>query len=360
MLSLVGAAVVAGLAPIAAYGDEPARQIRIQLTQSGEPRPRVLSISDEEVLKAKVKVAQLSKYWISVGCEAAGDALKAQLGIVQGLVVESVGDNAPAAKAGIRQHDVLLQFGEQKLAAVEDLIAAVDKSEGKQAVVVLLRGGKQTKVEITPVERPTVRYVAPTEDRLRLWQKLAPQMGFDFKLPDGAAGEAGPLRMLNIHPGIVLQGGGHIKLPEGLTVIVTKQGDKPAEITVKRGDKSWNVTEDKLDDLPEDVRDDVKRYLGRKGTWLPWQFEAPVARPQLEDPKGQAEGVDPQPTPTLRFRALGLEERSMRQQLEALIKQLEEMRGRLPDDDGLEAMRREIKELRREVDELRKERSGEK
>jgi hypothetical protein len=351
ILSHISLVALAGLAPALALGDEPVRQFRLEIKQA-QPRAQVLKVFDAEA-------ERLSKFWIGVGCEPAGDALKAQLGLEHGLVVQSVGDDTPAAKAGIRQHDVLLQFGEQKLAGLDDLIAAVDKSEGKPAAVKLLRGGKQQEVEVTPSQRPDVRYTAPPEDHLRLWQKFIPNLKVDefdleLQLPQGGAG---PLRMLNIHPGIVLQGGA-AKLPENLTVIVTKHGESPAEITVKQGEKSWSVSEDKLDELPDEVRDDVKRYLGRGGharmLWKATPQQAPVAPKPAEAPE-KPDQAKPQTAPSIRLRALQLgEEGVLRQQLEEMIKRLEELRGRVRGDDALDEIREELKSLRRDVDELRK------
>ena len=52
-------------------------------------------------------------------------------------------------------------------------------------------------------------------------------------------------------------------LPPDTSVVVSKEGDKPANITVKRGDKKWEVTEKQLDKLPADVRPFVEQMLGR-------------------------------------------------------------------------------------------------
>jgi hypothetical protein len=48
-----------------------------------------------------------------------------------------------------------------------------------------------------------------------------------------------------------------------MSVVIRKEGDHPATITVKRGDEKWEVTEKELDKLPADVRPHVERMLGR-------------------------------------------------------------------------------------------------
>ena len=44
--------------------------------------------------------------------------------------------------------------------------------------------------------------------------------------------------------------------------VAQNQGDEPAKIQVKRGDDEWDVTEKELDQLPEEIRAHVKKYLG--------------------------------------------------------------------------------------------------
>jgi serine protease Do len=50
------------------------------------------------------------------------------------VVVEQA--NGPAAQAGIRQGDVILAFGNQKVTSAEQLKRLVDKAKGSVAVLV--------------------------------------------------------------------------------------------------------------------------------------------------------------------------------------------------------------------------------
>src|SRR6185312_6347588 len=73
------------------------------------------------------------------------------------------------------------------------------------------------------------------------------------------------------------------------------QGAEPAKIQVKRGDKEWNVTEEKLDDLPDDIRTHVQTLLGRM---LMPGFTAAAKRVVRTTPEGKVEGtlqIEPQP-----------------------------------------------------------------
>ena len=52
------------------------------------------------------------------------------------------------------------------------------------------------------------------------------------------------------------------EFPKDLSIQINKEGDKPAKIHVKQGDREWNVTEDKLGELPDDVRPHVHHFFG--------------------------------------------------------------------------------------------------
>ena len=371
---LIGAAALSALAPALASADEPAQQYRVEVQrvqQAVQPKvteyqkqPKVTEYQLQpavtqfkqgvESIKFKT-IAPLSKYWIGVGCESAGDALKAQLRIEYGVLVESVSEGEPAGKAGIRLHDVLQRFGEQELHSVEDLVAAVDKSEGKETGVVLIRAGKQLKVDVVPKQRPVASL--PADTRVRVWN-----------LRDGLRVDAANPRVVTVQPGILLKNAGR-DLPDGLKVTITKTGSSPAEITVEKGENKWTVSEDKLDDLPESVRDDVKRFLGKlpltgglgmpgmggmPGSGTEFQLRVtdhPVVQLRVAEPKAG------EPVPTLRMRSLQINEGVLRQELEETVKRLESLRDRLRGDDTLEQIRDELKALRRDVDELRKERN---
>ena len=85
-----------------------------------------------------------------------------------------------------------------------------------------------------------------------------------------ANGEAGgdgqaPLQFRFIRPGAIVPGDVlvTVPLPPNMSIVISKEGDQPAKIVVKRGDEKWEVTEKELDKLPADVRPHVERMLGR-------------------------------------------------------------------------------------------------
>lgn len=199
--------------------------------------------------------------WIGVGCVYPSPALRAQLNLPEGkgLLVASVVDDGPAAKAGIKQHDVLLKAGGKELTKVEDVIAAVDAAKDKSLSLDLIRGGKPTTVSVTPEPRPkTIAHGAvPPEfggnvEAMQSWiEKMLPGHG------------EGAMRFHVFHPGTILPPGASTlpPLPGNLTVSITRHGSDPAKIVVDRDGKHWEITSKELDQLPADIRPYVEQML---------------------------------------------------------------------------------------------------
>jgi len=79
---------------------------------------------------------------------------------------------------------------------------------------------------------------------------------------NGAEGQS-PLRFRFIQPGTLLPAAeaDAFPLPRSLRIAITRQGDEPARVVVERDGRRWEVTEDTLETLPEDVRSQVLRPL---------------------------------------------------------------------------------------------------
>jgi C-terminal processing protease CtpA/Prc len=72
----------------------------------------------------------------------------------EGVVVEHVQPGSPAARAGLRRHDVLLSCDGRPLRGADDVGRL---GTGRPVALVLLRGGKETTLEVTltvPPARP--------------------------------------------------------------------------------------------------------------------------------------------------------------------------------------------------------------
>lgn len=278
----------------------------------------------------------LSEWWIGLSCQAPiPEAVRAQSGLKenQGVLVEAVFPESPAAKAGLQQHDILLKAGGKPLGKVQDLIDAIDAAKDKPLALELLRGGKPLSIEVKPEKRPAsaqpglVWPPGADWDQMRKWiERMRP-------------GERGgpPLRFRFFHPGTILPPSAATMppLPDNMSVVITKQGKEPAHIVVKKDSQKWEITEKELDKLPADVRPHVEQMLGRG--WREWSGRLqffdffPDWTPEASSPAAPETPSD-KPPPSATAPSSRLERRleSLERRVEQLRKSLDEMRQAPP------------------------------
>jgi hypothetical protein len=215
-----------------------------------------------------VEQSQAPQYWIGlvVGEISPDHVLRAFVEIPekQGLLVASVAPDSPAAKAGLKPHDILLRANNtdlHELHDLTDLVSVEGAKKGQIGLEVLRKSGRET-VYVTPGERP---------DEAQRPQSGHDAFGGGFGVlgPDGLPKEllerfqgGAPFEFRNFGPGV--GGGGIGNVPDGVSVSISKDGDKPAHITVKRGDETWEVDgadPESLKQLPEDLRPFVEQML---------------------------------------------------------------------------------------------------
>lgn len=285
--------------------------------------------------------ARPSEYWLGVVSEPVPDALRAQLNLREneGLLVEDVAPDSPAAAAKIQRYDIVLKAGGKALGRVDDLIAALDAAKGKKLPLEILRKGKPVTVEVTPAKRPEgeistlLRPGGPEAfEAMRKWlERIRPgeAQGRDFNF-------------YYLRPGVVVARPGPLaELPDNLTISITRQGKKPATIAVTRGDQKWEVNENELDKLPADIRPHVERMLrhGVRGLLGP-RMEGWLAPPASPSPTA--------PPPAAKPRAPGEKRPEARAPSEPPR----------PIDKELDEMSRRLDQLRKAVDELKQKQSN--
>lgn len=243
---------------------------------------------------------QPGEYWLGIQCRPAFPALLAQLHLPehQGIVVEAVAPDSPAAKAGLVQYDVLLKADGKNISDVSDLLQAVEAAKDKEMKLEIIRDGQPKTIAITPAKRHEEVYfpAQPPEsdfEALRKWiEQLQPGAGF---------GRQGPMQFRFFRPGVILPRGAlaHPPLPGNMSISITKTGDKPADIVVKLDEEKWEVSEKDLDKLPEKVRPYVDRMLGlATGTgagamrWMP-EVLTPSPQPESQTPPGPNPSGEP-------------------------------------------------------------------
>ncbi|RJS94676.1 DegQ family serine endoprotease [Salinisphaera sp. Q1T1-3] len=111
------------------------------------PANLVKSVADQLIKNGKVKRGMLGV----VGQNLTPDLAKAfKLDVDQGVVIAQVMPDSPAAKAGIKERDVVTQVNGKEIDNFSDLQNAIGlRSPGDKVQITLLRDGKKQQVEAT-------------------------------------------------------------------------------------------------------------------------------------------------------------------------------------------------------------------
>lgn len=323
------------------------RSVLVMGTLSGLLLAGSLWASSADAVRTQVSVgtggSAPGDYWLGILGLPVDPALKTHLDIESGLVVQDVVPESPAAAAGLEKHDILLKFNEVAVSDLESLAAAVAENGDREAEVTVIRGGESQRRTIQPSRRP-------------------PQADPDWGMPPGdwgsmrewleqmrrGEGERGPFQMWVFPPGV--EGWAEAaeqpaarprwlrNLPKGTQITITKPGDEPAKIVVQRDDETWNVDEEQLDELPEELREPVREMLtGRTRLTFrpgdmprtPWRQLRPApARPWWTPPGfPEADPEDEEPRDEERLeRRLDRVQRRAREQQQRLQQEIERLR----------------------------------
>lgn len=342
--------------------------IPLRVTLATAPEEEIRFITD-----AQSDVPAPSEYWIGIVLGELPEIAKQQLKVDGGIVVEDVLPDSPAAKAEFKRFDVLLRAADKPLAEPADIVKAVDESKDKELVIEAIRSGDRLKLRVVPVKRPMPEAgAAPTdaatspgerESALKLLEEAL------TKLKGTSGGET--LGLYFPRPGVVATEVRQVELPKNLSITITRSGDEPAKIHVKRDNKEWDTTADKLNELPEDVRQQVEQLVGK--TIHPTINQRVVLAPTIAAIPGVpavpgVAAVPPRVTVTkpeaagklLRLRAVltepsdekpddkGPEAGNVAGKLDLILKKLDNLESK-----AIEQLQDEVKQLRKELDELR-------
>jgi len=224
--------------------------------------------AEDEMAESNVRIAADPSYWIGVrgrSIESAVLRTHLQLAEDMGVVVEEVLDGSPADKAGLRKHDIILRCNGDAVDNMQVLQKQVASGKDKPLELKIIRLGKQEALSVVPEERP---------DDLQVSAGPAGRLNGDLNLQGDVMKQLmNQFGARNIGPGVVFRGGGQMldlnQMPNGVSVAIERRGDGPAQITVKQGDKTWQIEGDdakSLEQLPEDVRPFVEQILrGQNG-----------------------------------------------------------------------------------------------
>jgi membrane-associated protease RseP (regulator of RpoE activity) len=269
------AALVFGAGAIAQAQEEEPQNPVIQIGKSDvqETPSSSPAVTDGAIVDSPDQ-PPLPKYWIGLagGTIPAEHVLRAHIDLPenQGLLVANIVPDSPAAKAGLKQHDILLRANDIELHEMHDLIDLVLAEGAKKGQIALevLRKGERETIYLTPEERPA------DAARPQLGDEGGFGEGFGIVGPDGLPKEMlqqfqtrVPFEFRNFGPGVIIGGGGGQgvgNIPNGVSVNIAKEAGKPTHVTVTRGDETWEVVGDdpeSLKQLPEDLQPFVEQML---------------------------------------------------------------------------------------------------
>jgi membrane-associated protease RseP (regulator of RpoE activity) len=257
---LTAAAVVAAAPALAVMLHQPHQALADDAKEG-----RVVTISpdsdDAKKDEAQTENAEEVKepqYWIGLGGAPILDpALRTQLQLADdvGVLVESVVPKSPADKAGLRQHDIIVAVNGEPISDIRSLQKVVGDNGKKPIELKIIRLAKEQTVKVTPEDRPAdaPKAVRGGGEGLNDLQRMLQQGGAPGNMRIFGNG------MVFGGPGLNLN-----QMPNDISVSINREGDQPATITVKKGDKTWTVKGDDekaLKELPADVRPFVQQML---------------------------------------------------------------------------------------------------
>ena len=257
LLAAPAAAIVIGQSQHAAADEEAEGRI-VEIAPGGNELPAAENESEEATPEAP-------KYWIGLqGRPIDSPVLRTHLQLADdvGVLIENVVPDSPAEKAGLRQHDIIIAVNGEPISDLRALQKVVAEGGKKAIELKVIRLAKEMKISVTPGDLPAdVQLNVPggpgaqggMGDLDAFLRRQFQQDGFP-----------GGIRVFG--PGMVpgWEAFDPNKVPSGVSVSITREGDGPADITVKKGDQTWKLKsndEEALKKLPDDVRPFVTQML---------------------------------------------------------------------------------------------------
>ncbi len=147
-----------------------------------EGKPRQLSMIGHE----QGTQSTFTTYWIGVPVAPVDATLRSHLTALPadaGLIATDVVADSPAAKARVQKNDILIKFNDQPINSQEALVDQVQKSNGKESKLEVLRAGKVLSLTLTAEKRATATFDAFPglfKQRLDSSDKYLPRQDYMF------------------------------------------------------------------------------------------------------------------------------------------------------------------------------------
>lgn len=145
------------------------------------------------IVQQIVDNGSVQRGWLGVGIAPVTPEIAASLNLpaAKGAMVNQVTDGSPAGKAGLREGDVILRFGDRDVTHVQDLTRAVaDTRAGTARDVRILRDGREQNVRVTIAKLDDAATPAPVPASVATpgsaGATTLPELGLDLVARDGA------------------------------------------------------------------------------------------------------------------------------------------------------------------------------
>jgi serine protease Do len=188
---------------------------------------------------------------------------------VNGVRIDSVEEESPAAKAGLQKGDVVVEFDGERVRSVRQFARLVSETpSGRQVTAALTRDGRRMTVNITPQESSGARFFGGDAwraiDEAREMARIAPRP----VPPRPPAAPRAP--EYNIEPFVLLRGNQlgvtvnslsdqlkeYFGVNDGVLVTSVTDDSAAAKAGVRAGDVIVSVNGSRVDD-PSDLREEM-------------------------------------------------------------------------------------------------------
>ena len=176
-----------------------------------------------------------SRPMLGVALRPLDEELAAQLGLpdARGALVEAVGQDSPASKAGIRPGDLIVKFNKREIRDFSELRRRVAQSKiGEELPVEVVRDGKKVTLKVRLAEEPrSGRTALPSPPAGGVVPQAVPAQP---ALPSGGATALAGVSVLDVSPDLIRQ----FNLPENVEGVVIDRVERgsPAEGVLQPGD----------------------------------------------------------------------------------------------------------------------------
>jgi serine protease Do len=126
------------------------KQVKVDASRQGKAKTfmvTIVALKEEPQTAAAEATSQLGMETQNLTAELAQSM---GLRLAEGVVVSSVDDNGPAAEAGIRQGDVIIEVNRQRVRNTEEYVVALRKSAAGTVLLLISRGDSTLYVALKP------------------------------------------------------------------------------------------------------------------------------------------------------------------------------------------------------------------